>query len=100
MWWTVMFHWQPDPAERCPETEVGREGISFMADLFDVLKTEIPNTEISTPRSEFGFRISDFGFGFTAIDALLEWLFGVLVLIVALAFLAALPLLQFLSLGY
>jgi hypothetical protein len=35
-----------------------------------------------------------------AIGSLLEWVFGVAVLIVGLAFLAALPVLQFLSLGY
>jgi hypothetical protein len=40
------------------------------------------------------------GRGIRAVGSVLEWLFGVVVLLVGLAVLAALPILQFLSLGY
>src|SRR5207302_6061515 len=61
-----------------------------------------PASAPSLPRSEPTWRLvlSVLLRGVRAVGSLLDWLFGAVVLLIGLAVLAALPLLQFLSLGY
>jgi hypothetical protein len=66
-------------------------------------KVALPNKAVESGfrgRGSLQFLRGLVGQGIRAVGSLLEWLFGAAVLLAGLAMLAALPLLQFLSLGY
>jgi hypothetical protein len=103
-----LFDAEPAPPvyRAVPVLEVADETTPAILDALPVRAELTPPLEVilladpsSQPRPRVGV-LARVVRGLRAVGALLEWLFGAVALLVGLAALAALPLLQFLSLGY